>query len=301
MVDERGNKIARRPAHQARKVRSLLGQELNAAIPEEATDVTPAINTAPKTPSEVGMGRIYNENSDGSPSGVRISDVRGPRGESRLQCNQLLVSGYEEAVGECEISSRGAMVPRIYHSAWECWATCADAQERVAGTAEKTESSELEGRDLNRITPKCYLEIEEARDASIRGIVGLAKVGSSVDQAMSLVNGYGAMFQQLSRSHSMVVMRKQTPLLYNAMIVSRADVVSAAEAAFSEAPTTSRIRPMIVVCVAHPFGLIVGSLDFAHEFLQAGTLAFGDRKIVRVPGYVVLPHPATLQIERREV
>ena len=125
----------------------------------------------------------------------------------------------------------------------------------------ENEQVALEGHDLNRITPKGFLRLDKARRALVKELIGLTTPSNTGMPAMSIVYGYSAQFRQLQKAHSMVAMRKKTVYLYKARLVSRGDMVSGDQVAFSSAPTTGRGIMRTVVCVCQLSNLTMGSID----------------------------------------
>ena len=130
IVDERGNRLVKILAHQARIAKSLLGQEMQAVTPTTPAiipTIVPAngVEARPDaTPVLGGLGaNNSNSNVTGSSNDALTSGVHGVWNEGMRKQHRILVGGYGEAVDELEMSQWDAQVPLIYHSTWECWST----------------------------------------------------------------------------------------------------------------------------------------------------------------------------------
>ena len=123
----------------------------------------------------------------------------------------------------------------------------------------------------------------------VEELLGLTQIDSSGQAAMEIVNGYDAKYKHLEGNFSMVVTRKKTPTLFKARLVSRCDLASEDDLAFASAPTANRVSIRTAICISLMFGLRIGNVDVTQAFLQSGTVAFRDRQVICVPGYVELP------------
>ena len=59
--------------------------------------------------------------------------------------------------------------------------------------------------------------------------------------------------------------------------------------AFSSDPTANRISIRMIIFAATMFRLRIGNADVTQAFLQSDTVAFEDRQVVCLPGYVIVP------------
>ena len=204
--------------------------------------------------------------------------------------SEMVKGGFHDVVDEIWNIDRSQLGETSNRSEWSCWASSnvplakEDCDEDLS-----EEMSALKGHDLNRITPKGFLRITAAKKELAKEIVGMTTPNSMGLASMEVVNGYGQPFALLKKAYSIVVMRKQTANTYKARLVSRGDLVSGSEVQFSSAPTSDRCGIRSVVCVARMFKLQVGRVDVAPSFLQADTVAFEDRRIISLPGFIRVP------------
>ena len=86
----------------------------------------------------------------------------------------------------------------------------------------------------------------------------------------------------------MVVMRKKTPAIYKARLVSRGDSISEEDMAFASSPNADRVIIRTVICAARLFDLRIGNADVTQAFPQSDTVAFAGRQIICIPAHIVM-------------
>ena len=193
----------------------------------------------------------------------------------------VVVNGFDDVVGELmrqQIATLGCVQSKRE------WGSFRDdsSVDYIQVGQEETEEEALLGHDLSRITPKGFLKVEAARKALVGELTGLAKPGKDGHPAMETVNGYGPQYRMLKKNYYMAVMRKKTPTTFKARLVSRGDLISQDDVAFSSAPTSNRISIRMIICVATMFRIRIGNVDVTQAFLQSDTVACEDRQVVCV-------------------
>ena len=197
------------------------------------------------------------------------------------------IDGFEDALDEMAFQHVSGIPGNDSRSEWETWISGRVADNALI-TEDEIEKEAPIGHDLDRINPNGFLKIPSTREALVKELIGLTRPGRDGNYAMEIVSGNDKKYQTHRWNFSMVVTKK-TPNTFKARLVSRGDLVSEDDVAFASAPTENRVSTRTVICVSILFDMRIENVDVTQAFPQSDTVAFPDRQIISVPGYIKLP------------
>ena len=235
----------------------------------------------------VRTSQLTRKDGQGSTTLTTEADV-----EVNTMMNHMVSNSWDDVMGECKRHLFASLGNPDNRCDWRYWGGKTHGTHTVLNEGEcemDAEQEALIGHDLNRTTPKEFLQIPDSRRALVKEWLRLTKPGRSGHASMGLPNGYASKYKGLTGNFPTAAMRTKTPKTFNARLVPRGDLVSEGDVAFASAPTANRGSIRTVICLAPMFKFRIGNFDVAQAFLQSDSVAFGDKQIICASGYVVLP------------
>ena len=140
------------------------------------------------------------------------------------------------------------------------------------------------GVDMNRITPKYFLQRPRARLGVKKEALCLVNI-SRGKAATELTSGRDGRWKGCKRAHIMIITKRKSTREYKARIVLTGDTISEKDVAFSSAPTVSRGSIQCALTTASLYGLTISVLDASQSFLQSDDLCLQDKCQAAAPPF----------------